>query len=261
MRTKLVVILRHCEGMISKNQMRYVKSLRLQKHRMEHQQFTVEGTKSVLELLDSDFEVEFIICSEDHPEPSTSVPVHLVSTRDMKELSALTTPPGLMAVVKLPNWYLSPSAPSEADVNKGILVLDGVRDPGNLGTLIRTAEWFGFKRILADSDTVDCFNPKVVQASMGSVFRMEVLYHSLETFSGIEAPWYGLDLGGSSLFEQTSTRGYFVVGNESHGLRAAVRERITEYLHIPGGGNAESLNAAMSGAILLSELFRKGMNS
>lgn len=237
--------------------MRYVKSLRLQKHRLEHQQFTVEGTKSVLELLDSGFEVEYIVCSEVHPAPSTSVPIHLVSERDMKELSALATPPGLLAVAKLPNWYLSPSAPTEKDVEQGVLVLDGVRDPGNLGTLIRTAEWFGFRKILADSDTVDCFNPKVVQASMGSVFRMEVLYHSLETFSGIEAPWYGLDLGGSSLFELSSTHGYFVVGNESHGLRATVRERITAHLHIPGEGNAESLNAAMSGAILLSELFRK----
>lgn len=237
--------------------MRYVKSLRLQKHRLEHHQFTVEGTKSVQELLQSDFEVEFIICSEGHPEPSTSVPVHVVSQRDMKELSALDTPPGLMAVAKLPKWYLTPGIPEESDLEKGVLVLDGVRDPGNLGTLIRAAEWFGFRKLLANSDTVDCFNPKVVQASMGSVFRMEVLYHSLDTFHGHEAPWYGLDLGGSSLFEHTSTRGYFVIGNESHGLRPAVREKILAYLHIPGGGQAESLNAAMSGSILLSELFRK----
>lgn len=247
--------------MISKNQMRYVKSLRLQKHRLEHQQFIVEGVKSVHELSLSSFEINMILATEGHPAPQTTGQTFIISEREMKELSSLATAPGLLAVVDLPKWYLTPNFPNESDLQQGVLVLDGIRDPGNLGTLIRTAEWFGFKKMIASADTVDCFNPKCVQASMGSVFRIEVMYHELSTFNGHIAPWYGLDLGGDSLYNLDSTFGYFAVGSESHGLRDDVRSRIESYLHIPGNGQAESLNAAMSGAILLSELYRKRTNS
>ncbi|MFM1931726.1 MAG: hypothetical protein RL226_1029, partial [Bacteroidota bacterium] len=235
----------------------YVKSLRLQKNRLESKRFVVEGKKPVMELIQAGFTIEAIYVQSELQLEELGHNVEEVSETDMKQLSDLSTPPGILAVAHLPEWYPEVKSPLELSVDKGILVLDGIRDPGNLGTIIRTADWFGHKAILATSDTVDCFNQKVVQASMGSVFRVQVLYLSdvqLDELRSLD--WYGLDLGGQSLYETKPKSGLYVIGNESHGIRAAMRERIQTYLHIPGAGKAESLNAAVSAAILMNELYR-----
>lgn len=242
--------------MWSKNQAKIVKSLRLKKHRLEQGLFTVEGSKIVAELLSSAFKVRELFVSGDafalqFPEAT------LISAKEMEQTSHMSTPPGVLAVVELPEWYTAPQA--KVAVGKRFIALDGLRDPGNLGTVMRSAAWFGFDGVLASNDCVDCFNPKVVQASMGSFLRTPVYYGELDALvSSLDLPIYGLDLDGDSLFETPLLEGVFVVGSESHGLRPEVRPLITHFIHIEGAKGAESLNAAVSASILMAEVWRAG---
>lgn len=241
-------------AMLSKNQAKIVKSLRLKKQRLEQGLFVVEGSKIVAELLSSDYKVRELFVSGENfvlqfPEATQ------ISAREMQQISNLATPPGVLAVVELPQWYIAPDENSIA--GKRFIALDGLRDPGNLGTIMRSVAWFGFDGILASTDCVDCFNPKVLQASMGSFLHTPVYYGDLRTlFSALDLPVYGLDLSGESLFSSDLDTGVFVVGSESHGLRPDVRQLITRYLLIDGAGGTESLNAAVSASIVMAEVWR-----
>lgn len=241
--------------MLSKNQFKRIKSLHLKKFRMENRRFIVEGQKSVQEALSSGLQIEFLVVQEGHESTDFDGEIISATAVEMKSLSSLSTAPGILAVVEFPSWYLNPDELVNIQSEDVVFVLDGIRDPGNLGTIIRTADWFGFKGIVCSEDTVDCFNPKVVQASMGSVFHLPTYYTSIADFiSNSPLPIYGLDLQGENLFETNVTKGLFVLGSESHGLREAIQPLIQRSLHIPGKGKAESLNAAISAAIVMSRI-------
>ncbi len=242
--------------MLSKNQAKIVKSLGQKKFRLEHGLFTAEGDKVVHELIASAWPLRMLFTTR--TDDAVRYPLaQLITDREMAQISSMSTAPGLLAVAELPDWYIHPEnhIPKNA---KWAIALDGIRDPGNLGTVLRTAAWFGVPALVASPDTADCFNPKVIQAAMGSIFRQPVVYTDLTAFvaeSGL--PVYGLDLEGENLFTGQFQEGIFILGNESHGLRPEARALCQSYITIPGERGTESLNAAVSASVLMAELFRR----
>ena len=168
----------------------------------------------------------------------------------MKQISALKTPGKLLAVVRIP----VPKA-SNSDL---IIALDGIQDPGNLGTIIRTADWFGISSIVCSKDTVDCFNQKVVQATMGSLFRMSIQYVDLDSYlAETSIPIYGALLDGKDMYSSPMEKqGILLIGNEGKGISNVIKAHVTHPILIPKYGEAESLNAAMATGIILAEYKR-----
>ena len=234
--------------MVTKNQIKLVKSLHQKKYRKEAGAFIVEGSKPVEELLSSSFEVTEIYAQG---ELLSQFPGAIEASKaDMERMTALKTPPGVLAVVRLPSWQFTA-------MDGAIIALDGISDPGNLGTIIRTADWFGITQLVCSEDTVDEFNPKTVQASMGSLFRVRLLRCDLPLWlsqQGLKV--YGLDMAGESLYGHQKEHAIYVLGKESTGLSDSVRAALTNTLNIPGKGLAESLNVGIAGALLMSELSR-----
>ena len=173
----------------------------------------------------------------------------------MEQMSGQDTPPGILAVVKVPE--------QRDPIDKGlVLALDGIANPGNLGTIIRTAEWFGIKQIVCSQDCVELWNPKVIQATMGSVFRMSIAYTDLERFlKDIERPVYGALLEGENIFKKEGpwADGIIVIGSESHGIRNNILPLVTHPITIPRaeGSVTESLNASMAAGIILATVAMK----
>lgn len=234
--------------MISASQKKLVKSLVQKKFRKQHNCFLVEGVKMVEEAIASDYEVLEIYANtnwiESHPDANAA----LVSNKELTQLSAFKTPNEVIAVVSQKNQL-------ENDYNDQLtLALDFVQDPGNLGTIIRTADWFGIKEIVCSSDSVDCFNPKVVQASMGSIFRVKVSYLDLPSFfkeyKSLEV--YGAQLDGKSIQDTplNKSKAVILLGNESKGISSKLSPYITQPIRIDRMGSAESLNVASAAAIL-----------
>lgn len=241
---------------ISKTKLGIYSSLGSVKMRRKHSLFTVEGEKSVSDTLGG-FELEALILVEGYETPlSESVEnVVEVTEEEMKKLSNLSTPSKVMAV------FLMPMQPESAprELEPGLyMVLDSVRDPGNLGTIVRTCHWFGIKRIFASFDTVDIFNPKTVQATMGSLAHVSVEYcNPAELFSfNPGLPVYGMLLDGENIFKAPlEKRGFIVMGNEGNGISPELRSLVTSPLLIPPGGedHSESLNVAIAAAITLAQ--------
>ena len=233
---------------LSKNKIKSIRSLRLKKNRDAERLFVVEGEKIISELIEEQPDSLEFICT-------TNVDfqfkrVYLTDGRGMKEISSLKNPGNLLAVVRFP----------DKNVNKSdlIVALDGIQDPGNLGTIIRTAEWFGVSTIVCSKDTVDCFNSKVVQATMGSLFRMSIEYTDLKKYlSQTELPVYGALLDGVDMYSTPiEQKGVLVIGNEGKGISEEIKSCITKPIFIPKYGEAESLNAAMATGIILAEYKR-----
>lgn len=246
--------------MISQAQIKLIKSLHLKKNRDEMKLFIAEGKKIVGELLESkNVEVVRVYASGNY---LGDKPLTKVTEAEMKKISALTTPPNILAVCRLPDDITT--AP---DLKKElVLVLDDIRDPGNLGSIIRIADWFGIGYIFCTPECVDAYNPKVVQASMGSIARVKLDYKNLRNIlqqcRDNQIPVYGAKLDGTSILkEQLSTNGLLVIGNESNGISPERSKYITHAIKIPSyyGSGAESLNAAMATAILCAEFRREGM--
>ena len=242
--------------MITKNTIKQVASLRQQKFRKETGLFVVEGRKMTEELLHSDLEVEYLFATEaflrDNPSFSSA---DIVREVQMQQMSGQDTPPGILAVAHAP----SPRPISHKDPL--LLALDGIANPGNLGTIIRTAEWFGIRNIVCSPDCVELWNPKVIQATMGSVFRMNVVYVPLSDFLTEQKQAgkaiFGALLNGENLFERKDkTEGILIIGSESHGIRADVFPLITHPITIPRVGDSptESLNASIAAAIFMAEM-------
>lgn len=239
---------------LNKATVKLIQSLKQQKFRKEHGLFVVEGRKMVEELLQSNMETlclfateRFLLDYEINDER-----LEIATEVQMEQMSGQDTPPGILAVVKVPQQL-------EVLGNGLVLALDGIANPGNLGTIIRTAEWFGIKQIVCSNDCVELWNPKVIQATMGSVFRMPVVYTDLENYlkaakvSG--KPIYGALLEGENLFKKgKSSEGIIVIGSESHGIRPAILPYITYPITIPRakGSVTESLNASMAAGIILA---------
>ncbi|MGB0424630.1 MAG: TrmH family RNA methyltransferase [Flavobacteriales bacterium] len=237
--------------MITKNQIKLVRSLQQKKFRLEHNLFVVEGQKPVNELLESDFKVVTLYVRKGVGHNFTSV--EDVSSSEMERMSSMKSAPGILALVEMPSR-------KQITPGKNTLVLDGIGDPGNLGTIIRTADWFGMDHLVASHETVDEFNPKTIQSAMGSLFRVQIERVNLPKWlSTRKESKYGLDMNGQSMFSEMPKEGIFILGKESTGLSSEVRDLLDHQLSIPGSGNTESLNASVACGILLSEIFRASL--
>ncbi len=251
--------------MISRNQIKHLNSLRLNKYRKIHREFIAEGNKLVLDLLDSDLNIRSIFATSKWLESNCSVfgdksiIVTDITANELKKISNLTTANEVIAVVEIPE--------RETDItsitNEFVIMLDGIRDPGNLGTIIRIADWFGVSSIICSEDSVDVYNPKVVQASMGSIARVKLYYEDLRDFLEkipSNTKIFGTFMDGENLSEKKLTgKGIIIIGSEANGISEELFPFINERISIPGfsPGKAESLNAAVACGIVCYEFRRK----
>lgn len=246
--------------MLSKSLIRLITSLQHKKFRRQHGLFCVEGIKSILEFVDSAYVVDTILATPSAAAKLNKIPENIklvpVNEEELKKVSFLTNPQGALALVKIP---LSDDITTTDLRGKHSLVLDDVQDPGNLGTIVRTAEWFGFQQVIASLDTVDVYNPKVVQATMGSLARMQVIYTDIETLIQDPAiPSYGALLEGESIYgTDFKQEGLIILGNEGNGIRPTLLPHITQAVTIPAFGKAESLNVAVAATVFCSEIARR----
>lgn len=238
--------------MLSKNQVKLIQKLHHKKYRNELNLFIVEGKKSINEFLQAGYTPQLLIATEAF---TTNVPQHLitlVSKDELRKVSTLQNPDEGLAVFEQPKH--------KGILQEGVIVaLDNVQDPGNLGTIIRLCDWFGVETLLCNTQTVDCYNPKVVQASMGSLTRVAVHYLDLAAFlTTTTLPVYTMDLEGENLYTATFPKDcILILGNEANGISAEVRALSNEVITIPRFSKhqrTESLNVAMAGAIILSEV-------
>ena len=238
--------------MRSKNQVKLIQKLHHKKYRNELNLFIVEGKKSINEFLQAGYTPQLLIATEAF---TTSVSQHLitpVSKDELRKVSTLQNPDEGLAVFQQPKH--------KGILQEGVIVaLDNVQDPGNLGTIIRLCDWFGVETLLCNTQTVDCYNPKVVQASMGSLTRVAVHYLDLAAFLTTTAlPVYTMDLEGENLYTATFPKDcILILGNEANGISSEVRALSNEVITIPRFSQhqrTESLNVAMAGAIILSEV-------
>ena len=237
-----------------KKDLKLVKSLHQKKFRKEHGLFLIEGKKPVEEALQSNFRLHSLYSCDEVFIEKFSQGI-LINSKDMAMISALNTPSDYLAVLHVPEF--NPTS----FISKKQILLDGISDPGNMGTILRTADWFGFDEIICSEDTVELYNPKVVQSTMGSLFRVKVMYTDLPKYiDSITEKGFaiaGADLDGVNAFEyQFPEKTALVIGSESHGIRPNVESLLTQKVHIPGSGNAESLNAGIAAGILLSCWFK-----
>ncbi|MBO4809972.1 MAG: RNA methyltransferase [Prevotella sp.] len=242
--------------MISKNQIKFVKQLEQKKYRQREGLFVAEGPKVVGDLLAAGFEPVMLFATDEW-KPFSSLSVEtgycLITPDELRKLSFLQHPQQVLAVfpIKTPSEAIEPTAL--------ILALDGVQDPGNLGTIIRIADWFGIDTIVCSNDTADCWNPKVVQATMGSIARVNICYTDLHYFLATsKLPVCGTLLDGDDIYQlQLPTQAIIVMGNEGNGISPSIRQLVTHKLLIPQfRPGAESLNVAIATAIVCSEFRR-----
>lgn len=243
--------------MLSKSQLAFVRALHQKKVRREERLFLAEGEKVVTELLASDLHVRHVFATEDFKISRTNIVVTRVSPAELARLSLLDAPNKVLAVAEQPT-ELSDAPPRD----RLILALDGITDPGNLGTLIRTAEWFGVREMLCSPTTADCWSPKVVQAAMGSLFRTRMSYRPLvpmlQQCQATGATLVAAALDGVALTHamRFSHPVVLVIGSEAHGISTDVVSLADQRVRIPSAPSArtESLNAAVAAGILLARL-------
>ena len=236
--------------MITNNQKKFVKSLAQKKFRTEHNCFVVEGVKLVNELLQSDFDVVNIFATSHWIEKNSAVDAEQVSSKDLAIMSSFKTANEVLAVVK------QKQHDTVIYSEHLTIALDNIQDPGNLGTIIRTADWFGVKSIVCSKDSVDVYNPKVIQSTMGSIFRVDVYYADLKEFlNNKKSVVYAATLNGKNVYEQKLKKdnAVFLMGNESKGISIGLTPYINQEISIPRIGQAESLNVATATAILCAE--------
>ena len=234
--------------MLTNNKIKLINSLKLKKQRENHGLFVAEGDKVVQEFLDSDLVVECLYTTNSKAFPEAIK----VSEKDLARISNLKTANGVLALVRIPESSLQLQ-----EINKKMtIVLDNIKDPGNLGTIIRIADWFSIDTIICSEETVDAFNPKVIQSTMGSLARVKIYYEDLPSIlREFSVPIYGAVFDGNSIYEQTKlTEGAIVFGNESAGISSEILNLINHRITIPRLGGAESLNVAVSAGIICSEL-------
>lgn len=236
--------------MLSKAKSKFIKSLQVKKYRKQEQCFIVQGAKSVQELLASDFETISVIGTVEFLS-ANRVPGGIecieASENELASLSEFQSNDSVIAIARLKE-----NTPITIKRREFALVLDDIRDPGNLGTIIRTADWFGINKIIASPETADFYNPKVISATMGSFTRVSIFYTELDQYlSKTKFPCWGAFLGGKDVHQvDFNTGGLIVIGNESRGISPQVEEKITQKITIPRYGQAESLNAAIATAII-----------
>jgi TrmH family RNA methyltransferase len=254
--------------MLSKNKIKYIQSLARKKNREAEQVFLVEGDKMVAEALQSSFSVRLLCATGEflagNRQIARKTEVIEATTDEIRKASLLQSPQHALAVVEMPQTEFDPPALK----NKLSLALDFIQDPGNMGTIIRLSDWFGIEHILCSENTVDCYNPKVIQASMGAIFRVKVHYldlaQSLKALGQEGLPVYGAFLEGKNIYTQPlDAKGVLVMGNEGNGISPEVEAVITDKIHIPSfasnDAGSESLNVSMATAVCLSEFRRRSI--
>ncbi len=253
-------------AMISKSKIKLVKSLALKKHRQKEHLFIVEGDKNVAEVLNSGFRVKELFATETflkNNAPTTEKAEKITEARreELKKASLLQTPQHSLAICELP-----PAGELPRQLEGWSFYLDGIQDPGNLGTIVRTCDWFGIDRLFCSPETVDIFNPKVIQASMGSFSRVNVSYLPFKKLAGIASASgvkiVGTFSDGQSIYSTPLPgKAIIVLGNEGKGISREVENSIDFRLGIPGAhalsSGPESLNVAVTAGIICSEFYRK----
>lgn len=240
---------------ISKNQLKLITSLQQKKYRQKHKMFVAEGVKVVHELLNSTLELEILFVVDGY-ELAIAPIDKLVNIKEveLKKISTLKTPNKVLALFKIPEELVVK--------NDGLIVaLDEINDPGNLGTIIRLCDWFGVTQLVCSKTTVDCYNQKVVQATMGSITRVQINYVELSGFlESSSLPIFTADMDGENVYQtELPAEGVLVMGNEANGISQEINNLVKNKLTIPRFGNTqetESLNVATATSILLSEFKR-----
>jgi TrmH family RNA methyltransferase len=241
--------------MLSKNQIKLITSLQQKKQRIAHGLFFAEGIKVIQELLESKFDLVHLYTTQNDFQEVSNDKKTIIPESDLKKISALATPNSCLAVFKIPV--------EKKIKDSGLIVaLDSIRDPGNLGTILRLCDWFGMDQIICSIETVDVYNPKVVQATMGSIARVNVSYIDLESFiAQTKLPVFGTFMDGQNIYKTNLPQeGIIIMGNEANGISLELEKLAKNRLSIPRFGNlqkTESLNVATATAIILSE-FRRG---
>jgi TrmH family RNA methyltransferase len=248
--------------MLTKNEIKYIRLLQDKKHRDIENRFVVEGTKWLQDLLQWQPELlETLYTTESwisaHGSGIEKQKVRIIADFDLEKISALAHPAPVIAVVRKPEKEKLPFSQHQWNI-----VLDGIQDPGNLGSIIRIADWFGLPAIWCSTDCADAFNPKVVQATMGSLCRVLVQYIDLENWlTGTNLPVYMSGMEGKSLFDIHEKTGILVIGSEGKGVRKEIAAKATHFITIPRLGHAESLNAAVATGIMVAKLTAAGERS
>lgn len=257
--------------MVTKNQIKLINSLNRKKSREEHGLFVAEGPKVIFEFLNAGYSVEYLFCTQENIFPKNQHPI-LISESELNKISFLTTPNICLAVFKIVNSsrltvHSSNPNPNTHNLtpktqNPIIVALDQINDPGNLGTIIRLCDWFGITKIICSENTVDAYNPKVVQSTMGSLARIDIEYTDLELYlKNTNYPILGTFMEGENIYTATlPSKAILVMGNEANGISKSIEDLVTQKISIPRFGSlqqTESLNVATATAICLSEIQRR----
>lgn len=248
---------------MTKNDVKELQALRQTKGRKERGIFAVEGNKLVEELMNSQFRVNNVFATEQWVEKNPVLAkriadYEIIAPKQMEQVSNFVTPPGIFATAMMPKYKIEPKDTE----NQLILLLDGINDPGNLGTIIRTADWFGIKNIVISEDTCDPWQPKVIQSTMGSILRTQIVETDVIKFlKEVKTPVFGALMQGKNVYHTQikCNQGVIIIGSESHGIRDNVMPFVSCPINIPKaeGSQTESLNASVAAGIIISEVFRK----
>lgn len=239
---------------ISKNQLKTITGLSQKKYRQKHQLFIAEGVKVIHEILNSSFELDTIFALDDFKTSISEKYIVRISEKELLKISNLKSPNKVLGLFRIPE--------EKSIINEGlIVVLDAINDPGNLGTIIRLCDWFGVQQLICSKDTVDCYNQKVVQASMGSLTRISIKYTDLENYLKDNIlPTFIADMDGANIYQSNLPKeAILIMGNEANGVSEKIKMVAENKISIPRFGDiqkTESLNVATATAILLSEFKR-----
>lgn len=241
--------------MLTKAQVKYIQSLGHKKHRESEQAFVAEGPKLINELLSAPNVKPLAIYAVDEFADANASIANIIRIRnaELERISSLSAPNGVLGIFSMPAFQTPHYAGTIS------LMLDGIQDPGNLGSIIRSADWFGISNIICSHDCADNFNSKVVQSTMGSITRVHLHYTNLPEFMTQKKlpPLYATTLDGKNIFEMSAIKeGIFIIGNESKGISSELLQLAQHRITIPKKGRAESLNAGVATGIILSELYR-----
>ncbi|MDA0195285.1 MAG: RNA methyltransferase [Bacteroidetes bacterium] len=246
--------------MLSKSESKFIKSLQLKKYRKESGRFIVEGRKNIIETLQSNLEIDNIYVTQPFLNENHNIlgaskyRIEIVSEKELSNLGSFQSNSAGLAIVQIPE------SPVIDYTNQNFFItLDDIRDPGNLGTIIRIADWFNLPQVICSESCADSYNPKVINASMGSFCRISCHYTNLKTMlENATIPVIGTSLKGINLHDFSFPRaGYILMGNESTGIKPELLKTCSQTVQIPRLGKAESLNVAVATAILCDNLFRK----
>ncbi len=252
--------------MIGKNKIKLINSLKIKKYRKKYKLFLCEGLKTAKEFITSGYEANLIFKNKDNALPNflanSKAEIIDASLDDFKKLSSFKTPSDLIVVFKLPEPKPLPASLT----NELILYCDGIQDPGNLGTIIRTSAWFGLDRLICSPDTSDIYNPKTIQSAMGATAKIPVDYVSPDLFFNgsytLPKDIFGADMKGENIYKTNLPKSAVVImGNEGQGIRPDCQQYINRFLHIPAftPNHPESLNVSVATSIILSEFRRQSL--